>query len=549
MNKTVRTVIVILLAVVTLATGGLGCGGNLLSGTPDDLDAFVTDRVVEVRLVMKDEDWEYCQANALAEEYVRADFWFDGELVPDIAVRPKGNSSLRSTVNSGTPRFSLKVDFNLFNAARNFRGLKKLNFNNGFKDPTLIREKLAYELFEYMGMPTPRTSFVDLWINDTHLGIYTQTEQIDQTFLNRHFTYTTGNLYKPAGRAALLGWTEADLSEQQAITGTNERDDPIDSQQINLGGGRLSDILNALDQDRTDSETAGIPNIAPGMPPNPGMGLRPTPGLMPGRQQLDFIEAMALKTNENNPDHSALFRFLDVLNNEPDETFAEEIEKVLDVDQVLRFLAVSALTVHLDNYLGSGHNYYLYEVNGRFTVLPWDMNEAFGTFSLNIGHEGIINFLIDEPTAGPVADYPLAHRLLSHQPYLDTYHGYLEALLDGPFSVEAMHSRIDELTDMIRPYVADDELKFYSTADFERGLTGGVTEPANIRQGFRPQPGLSVSDIGLKDFVTERGISVREQLDGKRPSTANGNGNGGDAGMFIGLDRRDKKPPAAPSGR
>ena len=94
-----------------------------------------------------------------------------------------------------------------------------------------------------------------------------------------------------------------------------------------------------------------------------------------------FLEAPELKTNNNNPDYTGLFSFLDVLNNEPDATFPQEIEKVLDVDEALRFLAVSAGIVHLDNYIGIGHNMYLYEVDGKFTVIPWDLNMTFGTFN------------------------------------------------------------------------------------------------------------------------------------------------------------------------
>lgn len=115
-----------LLIIVVIAAGLTGCGTGVSSGISSrNLDAFITDRVVTVRIVMTEDDWTACQQNALAEEYVRADFWFDGELAPNVAVRPKGNSSLRQTANSGRPRFSLKVDFNLFNRARNFRGFKK----------------------------------------------------------------------------------------------------------------------------------------------------------------------------------------------------------------------------------------------------------------------------------------------------------------------------------------------------------------------------------------------------------------------------------------
>ena len=93
----------------------------------DDLEPFITDRVVEVQIIMSEEDWESCRLDALEEQYVQADFWFDGELIPDVAVRPKGNSSLNSVYRSGGSRYSLKIDFNFFNSARNFRGLKKLN--------------------------------------------------------------------------------------------------------------------------------------------------------------------------------------------------------------------------------------------------------------------------------------------------------------------------------------------------------------------------------------------------------------------------------------
>ena len=477
---------------------------------------------------MPEDDWEFMQKYALTEKYAKADMWFDGECIPDIAVRPKGNSSLMTTVNRGSVRFSLKADLNFFNSARNLDGVKKLNFNNGFSDPTFMREVLAYELFEYMGLPTPRTSFVDLWINDTHLGLYTMVEQIDKTFLSNNFTNPNGNLYKPVAPAAFLNWTEADLLAQQARQATIKQSEDTDALDINLGGGRLSEIMQALGEEEQMAEETAIPP-PPRFPPR---GIRPPEGLQqpagitpprnmaPGVQPRDFVEQMSLKTNENKPDHSALLRFLDILNNEPDATFQKEIEKVLDVDQVLRFLAVSTAVVHLDNYTGQfGHNYYLYECDGKFTIIPWDLNMAFGTFNSGIDRQGIINFFIDEPTAGPVAERPLVSRLLSVPSYLETYHGYLSELINGPFSYDTMEARIDELARMIRPYVEDDTMKFFTMRDFE----------INLSEEVRPRmavPGMQLS-IGLKAFVRERGESIRRQLDGTQPSTNNGKGNEG----------------------
>ena len=61
----------------------------------------------------------------------------------------------------------------------------------------------------------------------------------------------------------------------------------------------------------------------------------------------------------------------------------DEIERSVDVDEVLRYFAVQTFVANLDSYLGStGHNYFLYEEDGRLAMLPWDYNLAFGTYAL-----------------------------------------------------------------------------------------------------------------------------------------------------------------------
>jgi len=562
--------LLLIISVISLAGCVPQVAGQAAPDATDISAPFYPDRVVTVRFVMTEENWDYLQENASEESYVQADMWYDGELVPDIALRPKGNSSLSSTISSGSVKFGLKADLNFFNAERSLDGVRKLNFNNGFSDPTFMREILSYELFEQMGLPTPRASFVDVYVNDNHLGLYTMVEQIDQTFLARYFSDTSGNLYKPEMPAAYLNWTEEDITVTPSA-GTDTSD-------VNLGGGNLNEILEALGQDTTgeDSEAApAVPdfpggfgfrnqpsdnmtppfqpsdNITPGfnMPDvgNAFPGNQPsdnftpgfrmpasdnfTPGFMaPGMvmgssSQGDYLGQMGLKTNENKPEYSALLRLLDVLNNEPEATFAGEIEKVLDVDQVLRYLAVSAVLVHLDNYIGMGHNYYLYETDGIFTIIPWDLNMSFGNFNSGLDRTGIINFMIDEPAAGSVADRPLVARLLAVPEYLETYHQYINEMINGPFSSGIMEARIDEIAEMIRPYVAADTFKFFTTNAFESFIGDGTAAVTARSNGI----GLN---IGLKAFIAERIESIKKQLAGELASTNNGRGNGGNS--FIG---------------
>ena len=597
----ITPVALLLIVLMPLSTG---CSTEGVSGVyARDTAPFYTDRVVEVRLVTAEENWEFMKDDPLAEEYVQADFWYNGELIPDIAVRTKGNSSLMTTASSGSIRYSLKVDFNFFNSARNLDGVKKLVFNNGFSDPTFMREIIAYEIFAQMGIPTPRASFVDLWMNDTHLGLYTMVEAIDKSFIDNNFTDKFGNLYKPEMPAAYLDWTEEDYDEyltKEGDTGEEETD-PLD---INLGGGRLSEIIQALDPQEEEEEE---PSGGGGM-----FGFQFGSGLQwPGMMGGDLVELMGLKTNENKADHSALFRLLEILNNEPDETFAEEIEEVLDVDETLRYLAVSALIVHLDNYIAMGHNFYLYENNGKFVVLPWDLNMAFGSFNYGLNTNQLINYYIDEPSGGPMAQRPLIDRLLSYQPYLDIYHQYLEELLNGPFAVDKVETRINELAELIRPYVEADETKFFNTRQFEQGIykehsslsrnsTSQISSVGTVmshlseegmdfvaetftvgkfdrmlRRGLNDKeirllktnladndmqliydvvdnpitmPGMPKFglDVGLIGFIAERHKSVTEQLTGIRDSGSGaGRGNGGSFGIPGGFGGRGSnfEPP------
>ena len=127
----------------------------------------------------------------------------------------------------------------------------------------------------------------------------------------------------------------------------------------------------------------------------------------------DYLTSVGLKTNEDTPDHSRLYDLLEVLNSDPGEASTHDLEKVLDVDEVLRFLAVSVVLVHLDNYIGMGHNYYLYEDGGRFSIIPWDLNMTFGGFDSGLVEEQLLNFYIDEPTSAAVDQYPLVEQLIT----------------------------------------------------------------------------------------------------------------------------------------
>jgi hypothetical protein len=589
--KRTAFLLIIITLLFALVSAGAGCAGITSARAPySNTDPFSDEYIATVRIIISQEDWDSLKRNAYAKEYYTADFWFDDELVPDVAVRTKGNASLMETVRWENPRFPLAIDFNLLNPARNFHGMKKVHFNNGWSDPTLLRDVISYEIFAEMDVPSPRASLVDLWVNDMHLGVYTMAEAVDKPFLQRHFANPNGNLYKPEVVSARLDWTEEDAYKKIVVFGMEQpelQQDPIAN--LNMGGGPLIDILRAAGKEDE------VPALADAVKSEDA-------GTSPVKRPHNLITGAGLKTNTNNPDYSALYRLLDILNNEPDETFPQEIEKVLDVDEALRFFAVSAGILHLDNYIGIGHNTYLYEVNGKFSLIPWDLNMTFGTFNGGIRKDGIINYYIDEPTAGPMNRFPLVDRLLSYEPYLEKYHGYMQELLDGPFSLDVILPRVDRLAELVRPYAKEDTEMFYSYEDWERCLTedlrppdvfegwqaggpspampffvspketsalrtnfgvnslyellsvdlnqddidklGEILEEENyhllLQNKFGPlespqpprQPGYGPNSLGLKTIIAARWESVQRQLDGELPS-GSGYGAGNGASMWL----------------
>ena len=170
------------------------------------------------------------------------------------------------------------------------------------------------------------------------------------------------------------------------------------------------------------------------------------------------------------------------------------LDSALDVDGAISWLAANALLVNDDGYLGSMlHNYYLYELNGKLTILPWDYNLAFGGFA---GGSAVsaVNDPVDTPSS---SERPLVTALLSDEDCLERYHSALYELAtfltDG-----SMDDLITELAGMIDESVRNDPTKECAYEDY---LTAIKT---------------------LRAFCQARGESILGQLDGSIPSTTAG---------------------------
>lgn len=431
---------------------------------------FNKNKVTTVDIEIAEEDWADMLENASAEELKQADITVNGKKVENVAIRTKGNLSLRSVVNSDSDRYSLKIDFDYYDDTQSLYGLKKLNLNNNYSDSTLMREYISYELMEQMGLSTPAHSYMYVTVNGEERGLFLGVEAVDETFLANNYGSNDGFLFKPDGTGSDLKYISDDIEDYTGI---------------------------------------------------------------------------GLKTNEGNINQSKLVEMLDAINNGGD------IEKYIDVDEMLRYFAVNTALVNLDSYQGNmKHNYYLYEQNGVFSIIPWDYNMSFGGFgagggriaggngenqadattnmekpmaqnngqsdqtgdggmqqqrgggvdmgmgmSGNLINDSAINFSVTTPVSGTtLEDRPLLKALLSNDEYRDKYEGYLEELATTYLTEEYVQSITKKLAVLLTTYVEADPTKFSTTEQFLEAVEG---------------------ENSLPEFAKQRSESILKQLSGE----------------------------------
>ncbi len=180
----------------------------------------------------------------------------------------------------------------------------------------------------------------------------------------------------------------------------------------------------------------------------------------------------ALKTNEELADHSVFQQFDAELRSASLTALPAVVERYLEVDAMLAYLAVDQALVNWDGITAfycygasycENHNYYLYqaELEPRFTLIPWDLDNTFESSPLT-GVPGVLS-----PPADCSLRYDATGRSLM-APGCDLllrglvtgrasrYAAHLQRLLDGPLAPGVIEGWIDELTTLLEPEVQSD---------------------------------------------------------------------------------------------
>ena len=354
--------------------------------------------------------------------------------------------------------------------------MKMLVLGSGFADPSMMRDVISYQLFREAGVPSPEASFVDLWVNDEHLGLYSLIEAIDGEFVEKHFeddkdNDVKGDLYK------------GEVSNKLTWEGNN---------------------IGAYDGLRlkTNEETLGTPQEGEAL-------LRFLNELNNGSDPLKHVDkdlmvryfaAMALTGNTDSYLGYSANNFY-LYEHRTTDTFAMlPWDFNLGLGVVGSVLQDPGVTITDDFILDNGGG-------GGF-------GGFFGRSCDTVEH------LIDTPKSAS-DERPLIEHLLADQGLLEQYRMHIRFLINGYFQEDNIEQEVMRWADLIDPYVKNDSKKYFTYTEWRHNLTNDMPENSDNQLGrggnfFGPA-------TGLLRFIHDRVDNVRRQLDGEIPSS-NSNG-------------------------
>lgn len=279
---------------------------------------------------------------------------------------------------------------------------------------------------------------------------------------------------------------------------------------------------------------------------------------------ISAYTGLNLKTNLNSSDGKEILALMQALED------GEGLEEVLDVEKALKYIAANVALANFDSYLGNTtHNFYLYEENGRFTIIPWDMNLAFGGFgggevdiyeptsqsmggfgggdkrkdtqdndavpnaAENTEAQADANNQLQPPDNADMqgmpsmdsGEKPLVTTLLENETYRSMYEGYLKEIAEKYFTQEYMTELVTKIHDLIAPYVQNDPTAFCTYAEFEQACS---TDPTD--------------QYSLVYYAVNMAESIENQLNGGEPTFNTSSMQGGGFGGEKQSDFNGEKP-------
>jgi hypothetical protein len=227
-----------------------------------------------------------------------------------------------------------------------------------------------------------------------------------------------------------------------------------------------------------------------------------------GVNDTDYYLHYNKKTNDSTDqattDYSSIRNFIKILNETPDNQFADTIDKYFDVVTFLKYLTVANYMDFWDGYPNRAKNYWLYlnPHTGKWVFIPWDMDAAFDpvrAFYNNMGTECNYLFMYDETDLkryyttlyqtsdngkSEITPRPLFTRIMNVAKYRDLYASLYKGALSTYLKKETVLGKLDSIA--------------------------GEVRQAGLSRADSLDIDTSLTDITL--FIQKRTVSLEQQL-------------------------------------
>jgi hypothetical protein len=180
-----------------------------------------------------------------------------------------------------------------------------------------------------------------------------------------------------------------------------------------------------------------------------------------------------IKSRDDAASWAALIRVCKVLNETAPDQLEQALQPLMDVDAVLRYLALDVALANGDGYWRDGSDFNLYQdMKGRFHLVPHDVNEGFRSGGRGGGASPDPLVALDDPNKA------LRTRLLAVPALRTRYLAYMGDIADRWLDWSRLGPLVGRYQKLIAEDVARDTRKLDSTEAFTTGVYGEVGEPA-----------------------------------------------------------------------
>jgi len=138
-----------------------------------------------IEITFEESNWDYLLDQLAAagnEERLVGIVSVNGQVFDSVGIRYKGNS----TYNANQVKNPLNIKLDHIIDDQLIEGYGTLKLANVFKDPSFVREVLSYEIARSY-LPASQANYANVYINGTHLGLYTSDQSVDKFFMRTHF--------------------------------------------------------------------------------------------------------------------------------------------------------------------------------------------------------------------------------------------------------------------------------------------------------------------------------------------------------------------------